>query len=137
VIDVDALPSIELKHSKVILKLRAGSKDEKKHVMLDAWYRAQIRAALPKLIAKWEPLMGVSAKRVFVQRVKTKWGSCNPQAKNPTQCLEYIVVHEMAHLIEPTYNARFVASKERFPPNWVHLRGELNRLPVRHENWKN
>jgi predicted metal-dependent hydrolase len=145
VIEVDAAPSIELKHSKLILKLRAGSKDEKKHVVLDAWYRAQIRAALPELIAKWEPLMGVSAKRVFVQRMKTKWGSCNPQAgsirlntdlaKKPTQCLEYIVVHELAHLIEPTHNARFVALMERFLPNWVHLRDELNRLPVRYENW--
>ncbi len=74
---------------------------------------------MPRLIAKWEPLMGVKVERVFVQKMKTKWGSCNPGsrsirlntdlAKKPRECLEYIVVHEMVHLLEPTHNARFVA----------------------------
>ena len=100
---------------------------------------------MPELLEKWEPLMGVKAGQVFVQKMKTKWGSCSPAsgnirlntdlAKKPPECLEYIVVHELAHLIEPTHNARFVALMDLFLPQWKHLKDELNRLPVRHEDW--
>ena len=96
--------------------------------------------------SKWEPLMGVSIPRFFVQRMKTRWGSCNPStqsirlntdlAKKPRECLEYIVVHEMLHLLEPTHNARFVALLDRFMPRWHFHREVLNRLPVRHEDWE-
>lgn len=106
--------------------------------------RSVKRAAQP-LIAKWEPRLGVKASRLFVQRMKTKWGSCNPAtrsirlntelAKKPRECLEYLVVHELAHLLEPTHNARFVALMDRFMPKWQHFRQVLNRLPVRHEDW--
>ena len=77
--------------------------------------------------------------------MKTKWGSCNPGsksirlntdlAKKPRECLEYIVVHEMVHLLERTHNSRFVALMDRFMPRWQLYRDELNRLPVRHEEW--
>ncbi|MBX3320988.1 MAG: M48 family metallopeptidase, partial [Nitrospira sp.] len=83
--------------------------------------------------------------RVFVQRMKTKWGSCNPTArhirlntelaKKPPECLEYIVVHELAHLIERTHTQRFIALMDRFMPKWKFYRQVLNRLPVRHEEW--
>jgi predicted metal-dependent hydrolase len=83
--------------------------------------------------------------RFFVQRMKTKWGSCNPKAhsirlntelaKKPVECLEYIIVHEMIHLLEPTHNARFLALMDQFMPRWASVRQLLNRLPVRHENW--
>ena len=89
--------------------------------------------------------MDVTVKRFYVQQMKTKWGSCNPRAgtirlntelaKKPKECLEYIVVHEMAHLLEPTHNKRFVALLDRFLPKWQFHRQVLNRLPVRHENW--
>ena len=89
--------------------------------------------------------MQVRIGRVFVQRMKTKWGSCNPAtgairlntdiAKKPPECLEYIVVHEMAHLLEPTHNDRFIELMNRFLPQWQHVRTTLNRLPVRHEEW--
>jgi predicted metal-dependent hydrolase len=89
--------------------------------------------------------MGVTVRRFFVQRMKTKWGSCNhgagtirlntDLAKKPRECLEYIVVHEMAHLVEPTHNERFLALMDRFMPKWQSVRQELNRLPVRHEDW--
>jgi predicted metal-dependent hydrolase len=89
--------------------------------------------------------MGVNVGRVFVQRMKTKWGSCNPRAgtirlntdlaKKPRECLEYIVVHEMVHLLEPTHNARFIALMNQFMPKWQSHRETLNRLPVRHESW--
>ena len=89
--------------------------------------------------------MGVKVARFFVQHMKTRWGSCNPSAgsirlnselaKKPPECLEYIVVHEMVHLLEPTHNQRFVAIMDRFLPQWQSHRDSLNRLPVRHENW--
>lgn len=89
--------------------------------------------------------MSVKVGRVFMQRMKTRWGSCNPAsrsirldtdlAKKPPECLEYIVAHEMAHLLEPTHNARFKSLMDLFMPQWQQLRDELNRLPVRHENW--
>ena len=90
--------------------------------------------------------MRVKAERFFVQRMKTRWGSCNPAsrsirlntdlAKKPPECLEYIVVHELAHLIEPTHNARFTSLMELFMPKWRQIKDELNRLPVRHEDWE-
>ena len=89
--------------------------------------------------------MGVKVERFFVQRMKTKWGSCNVRARNvrlntdlarkPRECLEYIVVHELVHLLEPTHNARFIGLLDRFLPRWQSCRQMLNRLPVRHESW--
>jgi len=97
------------------------------------------------LIGKWEPLIGVKVERFFVQRMKTKWGSCSPHsksirlnaelAKKPPECLEYIVVHEMVHLLEPTHNSRFITLMDRFMPKWRFYKEELNKLPVRHESW--
>jgi predicted metal-dependent hydrolase len=144
-VENDAAPAIELKHSKLVLQTRPGTDEARVQNILDGWYREQIRAAVPELIAKWEPVMAVKVGRVFVQRMKTKWGSCNALsrairlntdlAKKPSECLEYIVVHEMAHLLEPTHNVRFTALMELFMPQWQHLRQRLNQLPVRHEDW--
>lgn len=146
VVEQDVAPAAELKHSRLLLRVRTGSSKEKKQAALEEWYRQQIKEAVPPLIAKWQPLMGVKVKRFFVQRMKTKWGSCNSVsgtirlntelAKKPGECLEYIVVHEMAHLLEPTHNPRFVALMEQFMPKWRSHREELNRLPVRHESWR-
>ena len=144
-VELEAAPAIELKHSKLVLQVRPGTDEVRSREILDAWYREQIRAAVPELIAKWEPVLGVRVGRVFVQRMKTRWGSCNPAtgairlntdlAKKPPECLEYIVVHEMTHLLEPSHNARFVSLMALFMPQWQHLRDELNALPVRHEDW--
>ncbi len=89
--------------------------------------------------------MKVAVNKVFVQRMKTKWGSCaavsrnlrlnTDLAKKPIDCLEYIVVHEMAHLLEQTHNARFITLMDTFMPNWQFQRELLNRLPVRQEAW--
>jgi len=144
-LEADAPPAVVLKRSHLVLQARPGTNEARCRELLDAWYREQLRAALAPLVAKWEPVMGVRVGRVFVQRMKTKWGSCNPTsrairlntdlAKKPPECLEYIVVHEMAHLLEPTHSARFTALMDLFVPNWKHVRGVLNRLPVRHEEW--
>ncbi|MBX9753696.1 MAG: M48 family metallopeptidase [Pseudomonadaceae bacterium] len=145
VIEVDAAPAVELKHSTLVLQIRTGSDDVRRQEVLECWYRELLRAKLAELLDKWQSLMGVKAQRIFVQRMKTRWGSCNPTtgnirlntelAKKPPECLEYILVHELAHLIEPTHNARFLALLDRFIPHWRQLKDELNRLPVRHEKW--
>lgn len=136
----DGAPGVELKHSQMILHVRPGADRVRKQAVLDAWYHQQIRQAAPALIAKWEAALGVKAKRLYVRRMKTKWGSCNPRAgsvrlnselaKKPPECLEYVVVHELAHLIEPTHNARFAAVMDKHLPNWKLLRSELNRAPL-------
>ncbi len=146
VIEVDAAPAVELKHSTLILYVRPGSDDARRQALLESWYREQLRAKLPALLAKWQPLMGVEVRRIFVQRMKTRWGSCNSAAgsirlntdlaKKPSENLEYILVHELAHLIEPTHNARFLSLMDKLMPNWRQLKDALNRLPVRHEEWE-
>ena len=92
-----------------------------------------------------DSLLGVKVGKFFVQKMKTKWGSCSPAsksirlntdlAKKPPECLEYIVVHEMVHLLEPTHNASFITLMDQFMPKWRFYKDELNKLPVRHENW--
>lgn len=144
-IERDAVPTIELKHKAMLVHVRPGASEEKRRQILEDWYRALLREAVSPLVSKWEALLGVNVERFFVQRMRTKWGSCNAKAgtirlntdlaKKPPECLEYIVVHEMAHLLEPTHGERFIALMDRFMPNWRFFREELNRLPVRHEEW--
>jgi predicted metal-dependent hydrolase len=115
-------------------------------VVADAPTLELVRLAVPELLSKWQPVLGVQATGFYVQRMRTRWGSCNPTArtirlntdlaKKPRECLEYVVVHELIHLLEPTHNARFVALMNRFMPRWQDHRKALNRLPVRHEEWK-
>lgn len=105
----------------------------------------QLKEAVTPLIVKWEPVLGMTVNRFFVQRMKTKWGSCNTAArtirlntelaKKPAECLEYIVVHEMAHLIERKHNDRFVALLDQHVPQWSTHRDELNASPLAHEEW--
>jgi predicted metal-dependent hydrolase len=145
VFEEDARPKVELIHGKIILRVRPGTDESKRQVIVEEWYRAQLKIAVAPLITKWEPLMNVKVERVFVQRMKTKWGSCSTKSRNirlntdlakkPHECLEYILVHEMVHLLEPTHNAHFVSLMDSFVPKWQFYREELNRLPVRHEHW--
>lgn len=141
----DQIPSIQLKHNRMVLIVRPGTDKNKRQIIVEDWYREQLKNAVPPLVAKWEPIIGVSLERFFVRRMKTKWGSCNPTsnsirlntelAKKPTECLEYVVVHEMVHLLEPTHNARFVALMDQLMPQWRLYREQLNQLPVSHEQW--
>jgi predicted metal-dependent hydrolase len=145
IVEKDAAPEVEVRHNQMLLQTRPATSEAKKQAILDEWYRSQLKGAVPQLIAKWEPLMHVKVARFFVQKMKTKWGSCSPSsasirlntdlAKKPRECLEYIVVHEMTHLLEPTHNSRFIALMDLFMPNWRFYREVLNRLPVRHESW--
>jgi predicted metal-dependent hydrolase len=137
--------SVELNHGRMILRVRPGADRAKRQAVVEEWHREQLRKIVPPLIKKWERLMGVRVRRFFVQRMKTKWGSCNDRAgsirlntdlaRKPRECLEYIVVHEMVHLVESTHNARFMALMNQYMPKWQSYREVLNRLPVRHERW--
>jgi predicted metal-dependent hydrolase len=145
VIEIDQAPTIELKHSKMLLHVRPGTRQEKCQAMMDEWYRQQLRLAAMPLIAKWEKCLGAKVERLFIQRMKTKWGSCNHHArtirlntdlaKKPPECLEYLVVHELVHLLEPSHNARFVSLMDQHMSKWRFHQDTLNRLPVRHESW--
>ncbi len=145
VIELDALPKIELNHHQIQLYVRPATTQEQKQILIDQWYRETLKDVIQSLIIKWEPIMGVKVERFFVQRMKTKWGSCNPLAKSirlntdlakkPPECLEYIVVHEMTHLLEPSHNQRFISLMDEFLPKWRFYKEELNNLPLRHESW--
>lgn len=144
-VEKDAAPSVELKHNRMVLQMRPAASVEKRQAVLDAWYREQLKAAVPRLIAKWEKALGVKAGRVFVQTMKTKWGGCNPLAgnirlntdlaKKPPVCLEYIVAHELMHLIERHHNERFTALMDAHMPQWRQYREVLNSLPLAHQEW--
>ena len=143
--EVDAPPAVELSHSTMILRVRPGTDTARRQAIVEAWYRQQLKDAVPPLLARWEPILGVKAQRFFVQRMKTRWGSCNPRdrhirlntelAKNPPECLEYVLVHELVHLLEASHNARFVALMDQVLPNWRLLRQRLNELPISHDEW--
>jgi predicted metal-dependent hydrolase len=145
VIESGQMKSIEVQHSRLLLQVLPGTTERKKQEIIAQWYRSQLRAVVPELIQRWTAVMGVSVDGFYIQQMKTKWGSCNHRAgtirlntelaKKPKDCLEYIVVHEMAHLLEPTHNYRFIATMDRFMPNWKLRREYLNQLPVRHEEW--
>ena len=139
-------PFVALKHRRMILGVRPGMGRAARDEILASWYRDLLKAEVLDLIAKWEPLLGTQVRRVFVQQMKTKWGSCNPRArairlntelaKKPKDCLEYLVLHEMVHLVEPRHGKRFVALMDRLMPRWQFVRAKLNRLPVRHTDWE-
>lgn len=145
VFETDAPPRVELSPQRLTLRVRPGTPSAKRATLIEEWYRAQLREALPPLVSRWERRLHVRVRRVFVQRMKTKWGSSNPRAgtirlntelaRKPLDCLEYLVAHELAHLREPRHDARFVALMDSLLPSWRSVRQALNRLPVRHEDW--
>jgi predicted metal-dependent hydrolase len=145
IVEEDAVPEVKLMHSKMLLRVRPGTTDEMKQAIIARWYREQIKAAVPALIAKWQPKMGVKIERFFVQQMKTKWGSCNSRnlsirldtdlAKKPPECLEYIVVHEMAHLLVRHHNNCFSSLMGKCLPHWKLLRQALNNAPLAHVDW--
>jgi predicted metal-dependent hydrolase len=145
VIEDDAAPRVEVRLGSLLLRVRPGADDATKEAVVAGWYRHLLRTAVPPLIHAWEPKLNVTVSRFYVQHMKTKWGSCNPDAgairlntelaKKPRECLDYIVLHEMVHLLEPTHGPKFVNRMDRFMPNWRATRDLLNSLPARHERW--
>lgn len=142
----DSSPSIEIKHHKMILRVRPGTSCDTKEAIVARWYREQIKAVVPDMVSKWEKIIGVNVDRIYVRKMKTKWGSCNPEkrnirlntdlAKKPKQCLEYILVHELTHLRERAHNDRFAALMTRYMPQWREYRAMLNATPLANSDWK-
>lgn len=146
VVHREAKPSVSLNHKRITLTVRPGSDAAKRAEAMHAWHKMLLHHAVPLLIEKWEQKLQVAVRGYFLQRMKTKWGSCNRQAghirlntelvKKPKDLLEYVIVHEMAHLIEPTHSVRFLAILDEHYPTWREARAELNELPLASEAWK-
>lgn len=143
VIEQDAAPAVELRHRKLVLRIRPGTGRGRRADILDGWYRSQLRQAVGPLLARWVPLVGAGPRRIHVQRMKTKWGSCSPErasirlntelAKKPPELLEYILLHELVHLREPTHGTAFIEAMDRLMPQWRDRRAALNQLPIPEE----
>lgn len=120
--------------------------EHQRRAVLDQWYRKELKAAVPPLLDKWQPIIGVEASKLVIRHMKTKWGTCqtatraiwlNPElAKKNPRCLEYIVVHELVHLIERTHNERFIELMDLHLPDWCARRDELNDAPLAAEEWE-
>lgn len=146
VVEKDAKPNIRIGHRAITLSVRPGSNRAKRDFVMHAWHKALLHEVVPPLIRKWESRLGVTVSRYFLQRMKTKWGSCNHRAatirlntelvKKPKDLLEYVVVHEMVHLLEPKHSERFLALMTQHYPFWPAARTELNELPLGAERWK-
>ncbi|MBW2648443.1 MAG: M48 family metallopeptidase [Deltaproteobacteria bacterium] len=145
VTEQNAAPKVVLKHSSIELYVRPETDAVKRKSILDEWYRLKLKETVPALIEKWEKKMNVQVNEFGIKKMKTRWGTCNRQAKRiwlnlelakkPAKCLEYIVVHEMAHLLERKHNDRFIALMTGFIPKWRFYKDELNRLPITHADW--
>jgi predicted metal-dependent hydrolase len=136
---------LEVDGERLLLYAPEGRTSEQRREVLDSWYRAQLRIAIPDLVAKWEPILEVSVPRWSIRRMKTKWGSCNREtghiwfnvelAKKHPDCLEYIVVHEMTHHLERNHGERFTKLMDAFMPSWRSRREMLNSAPLAAEDW--
>lgn len=143
----DAQPRVAVRGiSSLDLYIRPGADARQREAVLLRWYRDQLKALIPPLLDKWQSTLGVEVADWGVKKMKTKWGSCNPAsrrvwfnlelAKKPVSCLEYIVVHELAHLLERHHNARFTALLDTHLPHWRHCQERLSALPLGHEDWR-
>jgi len=136
----EAKPTVTVDHRRITLTVRPGADAAKRAQVLHDWHRSQLHAVLPALIQQWERRLGVVVQGYFLQRMKTRWGSCNHRTahlrlntelvKKPRDLLEFVVVHEMLHLIEPTHSERFFALMTEHYPSWRDARAELNDLPL-------
>ncbi len=146
VIECDGLPRVSLRNNTTLeLRVRPGTCSAKRDAVLQQWYRRHLREQLPALLAKWGPAVGVTVAEVRIKKMKTRWGSCNAEArriwlnlelaKKPALCLEYILVHEMIHFFERHHNERFRELMDTLMPTWHLCREELNQVPLAHENW--
>lgn len=146
VIEQDAKPCVTLDHKRITLSVRPGSDHAKRASVIHEWHKLLLHEFIPPLIARWEPKLGVHVVAYFLQRMKTKWGGCNHQAghirfntelvKKPKDLVEYVVVHEMVHLLEPTHSDRFISLLTEHFPTWREARAEINELPLSAEEWR-
>jgi predicted metal-dependent hydrolase len=139
-------PFVRMDHRRIILSVRPGSDRAKREAVMHEWHKSLLHEEVPRLIRKWEPRLKVKVAAYFLQRMKTKWGSCNTRARNirlntelvkkPKDLLEYVLLHEMAHLIAPTHSDRFLTVMHTHYPAWREARAELNELPLAAVDWR-
>jgi len=140
-------PANVIVRSPATIELHARAEltaDQREKVLL-CWYRERLKEMIPSLVHKWQGNVGVRAQEWAIRKMKTKWGACNAEAgriwlnlelvKKPVQCLEYIIVHELVHLLERRHNDNFSALMSEFLPQWKSRRAELNAAPLAHETW--
>ena len=145
VVEEDTKPSVSVDPKRITLRVRPGSTSEKRASLIHEWHKSLLHEVVPALIQKWEPRLSVTVEQYFLQRMKTKWGSCNHEAghirintelvKKPKDLVEYVVGHEMVHLIEPTHSEQFISLLNKHFPSWREARAELNELPLAAEEW--
>lgn len=146
VIEVSQPQRVCIKNKRVLeLCVRPGANREQRAKVMEDFYRAELKKHLTELLEKWERRTGIKVNEAGVKKMRTKWGTCNSEArriwinlelaKKPLGCLEYILVHEMVHIRERLHNDRFQALVYQFLPRWKHLKDELNQLPVSHMEW--
>jgi predicted metal-dependent hydrolase len=146
VLEEDAAPEVQVRPGTMVLRVRPGAGEGMKRALVASWYRQTLKAAARPLIEVWERRLRVEVQRLFVRQMRTKWGSCNTTArsirlntelaKKPRECLEYVVLHELVHLIERRHDERFTQYMDRFMPHWRQYRDELNRAPLAHVDWR-
>lgn len=147
IVETDKMQKVVLTNKKFIeLYIKPNTPKEKRHEILTEWYRLQLKKQIPAFVDKWEKILNVKVDDWQVKQMKTLWGSCNIEkkriwlnlelAKKPEPCLEYIIVHEMVHLLERHHSDRFLYYLDTHLPNWRQLKTELNKLPVSHADWK-
>jgi len=146
VIFSEETPNVKIHNKKYLdLVVRLDSDAQQRHRVLLNWYRQQLKQEAEPLVTIWQKRISVYITDWRIKQMKTKWGTCNMEArrvwlnlelaKKPTRCLEYIVVHELVHLLERHHNEKFTGLMDHYLPSWRHLRDELNKSPLAHENW--
>ena len=147
IIEKDEPPKVILRaRSNIELYVRPNTTFEKRQEVVTEWYRVELKKLIPGIIEKWEKSLNVNIDEWQVKQMKTNWGTCNIEkkrilinlelAKKPLHCLEYVILHEMVHLLERHHNERFLYYMDTFLPNWKQIRTELNKLPVSHADWE-
>ncbi|EIC30802.1 M48 family metallopeptidase [Methylomicrobium album] len=136
---------VKVAGGRIHLFVNPGTSVENRALVLTEFYRTQLKAHIEKLVTDWQCRIGVEAADWNIKKMKTKWGSCNTRAKRiwlnlelakkPPECVEYILVHELVHLLERNHNERFRAHMDKLMPNWRERRDLLNKLPLAFENW--
>jgi hypothetical protein len=145
VIERDAPPQVSIKHETVEMCVRPNTGKKKRQEILDGWYRQRLKEIIPGMIAQYEKMMDVKVADFGIKKMRTRWGTCSRMpkriwinlelAKKPREHIEYIVAHEMTHLLERRHNEKFVAFMDQFLTKWRFYKEDLNRIPLRHENW--
>ena len=134
-------PFVQLLNNEIVLQVPDGADFETRRSVLHDWYYRQLEMLIPPLINKWESILKVSVRRFSIRSMKTRWGSCTPKTRSirfnlelvkmAPECLEYIVVHELVHLLEASHNSKFKTLMDRFYPKWRFYRKELRSSPIK------